>query len=370
MSQKPILAPQTDAERHDWLRLIRSRRVGAATFYRLLRKHGSAAAALDSLPAVARNAGVQDYAPCPPDRASAELDFGQQQGFHLLAFGDPAYPALLRELPDPPPLLWCTGDLRLLQRPSVSLVGARNASSLGVRLARRICHELGEAGLVVVSGLARGIDTAAHLAALETGTIAVQAGGLDVIYPRENTDLHQDIAQHGLRLSGQPLGLAPQARHFPQRNRIIAGLSSATVVIEGAARSGSLITARDTADLGRDVMAVPGNPLDARAAGCNMLIRDGATLVRSGQDIIEALQMPELPLFSTGKPAPPPIPPNAPEPQVTEKILNLLGPSALPEDILIRDTGLPAKSVSAHLLALELDGRILRHPGGMLALAG
>ncbi len=370
MSQKPILAPQTDAERLDWLRLIRSRRVGTTTFYRLLREHGTAAAALESLPAVARDAGVQDYSPCSPDRAGAELDRGQQQGFHLLAFGDPAYPALLRELPDPPPLLWCKGDLRLLQRPSVSLVGARNASSLGVRLARQISRELGAAGFVVVSGLARGIDAAAHLAALDTGTIAVQASGLDVIYPRENTDLHRDIAQHGLRLSEQPLGLAPQARHFPQRNRIIAGLSAAIVVIEGAARSGSLITARDTADLGRDVMAVPGNPLDARAAGCNMLIRDGAILVRSARDIIEALQMPELPLFGTAKPDAPPPDPDPPPPEITEKILNLLGPSAIPEDILIRDTGLPAKSVSAHLLALELDGRILRHPGGMLALAG
>lgn len=370
MSQAPILAPRNDSDRLDWLRLIRSRRVGATTFYRLLREHGSAAAAIDSLPCVARDAGVTDYAPCPSAVALAERDRGYKLGFHLLALPDPDYPPLLRELPDPPPLLWCVGDLGLLKRPSVSMVGARNASSLGVRLARQISHELGEAGFVVASGLARGIDAAAHLAALDTGTVAVQASGLDVVYPRENADLHQDIAKHGLRLSEQPLGLAPQARHFPQRNRIIAGLSAATVVIEGAARSGSLITARDTADLGRDVMAVPGNPLDARAAGCNMLIRDGAILVRSGQDIIEALQMPELPLLPTAKPPPRAQAPEPPTPQVAEQILNLLGPSAIPEDILIRDSGLPAKSVSAHLLALELEGRILRRPGGMLALAG
>ncbi|MBV1862944.1 MAG: DNA-processing protein DprA [Rhodobacteraceae bacterium] len=361
----PSAIPTTDIQRIDWMRLIRSRRVGPATFYRLLGECGSAQAALATLPQVARDAGVTDYETCAATYAAAELAQGQSKGYHLLCISDPEYPSLLKKIPDAPPILWVVGDLSLLSRPSVSLVGARNASSLGVRMTRLIAHELGEAGYVVTSGLARGIDAAAHEAALKTGTIAVQASGLDVIYPRENARLHDDIAQSGLRLSEQPIGLPPQARHFPQRNRIIAGLSTATVVIEGAARSGSLITARDTADLGRDVMAVPGNPLDARAAGCNMLIRDGAMLVRSGKDIIDALQMPELPPLKAPNPKPVVVPPE----HVAEKILTLLGPNAIPEDMLIRDTGLPAQSVSQHLLSLELEGKIERHPGGMLALA-
>jgi len=358
--------PTTDVQRIDWIRLIRSRRVGPATFYRLLGECGSAKAALETLPQVAQDAGVTDYKIHSINYAAAELAAGQSKGYHLLCISDPEYPDLLKQTPDAPPVLWAFGGLELLSRPSVSIVGARNASSLGTRMTRLIAHELGEAGYVITSGLARGIDAAAHAAALKTGTIAVQASGLDVIYPRENAQLHDEIGQTGLRLSEQPIGLTPQARHFPQRNRIIAGMSMATVVIEGAARSGSLITARDTADLGRDVMAVPGNPLDARAAGCNMLIRDGAVLVRSGKDIIDALQTLDLPLFAKSKPKPAVIVPD----RVKETILTLLGPTAIAEDILIRDTGLPAQSVSQHLLALELDGKIERHPGGMLALAG
>lgn len=358
--------PTSDSQRMDWLRLIRSRRVGPATFYRLLGECGSAKAALETLPRIAQNAGVRNYKIHSASYAAAELATGQRKGYHLLCISDPEYPDLLRQTADAPPTLWVLGDIDLLSRPSISIVGARNASSLGTRMTRLISHELGEAGYVVTSGLARGIDAAAHAAALKTGTIAVQASGLDVVYPRENAQLHDDIGQSGLRLSEQPISLAPQARHFPQRNRIIAGLSLATVIIEGAARSGSLITARDTADLGRDVMAVPGNPLDARAAGCNMLIRDGAILVRSGKDIIDALQTPELPLFKTTKPKPAVAIPE----RVAETILTLLSPTAIAEDILIRDTGLPAQSVSQHLLALELEGKIERHPGGMLALAG
>ncbi|MCP5088293.1 MAG: DNA-protecting protein DprA [Rhodobacteraceae bacterium] len=360
--------PKTEQEQIDCLRLIRSRRVGPATYHRLLNEYGTASEAILALPGVARTAGVKGYTAYPADWAVKEFSDGCSLGFRLICQGDAAYPALLAASDDAPPVLWALGDPDLLLRPSVSLVGARNASSLGVRMTRLIARELGEAGFMITSGLARGIDAEAHRAALETGTIAVQASGLDVIYPRENTRLHEQIAQTGLRLSEQSIGLVPQARHFPQRNRIIAGLSQATVVVEGAARSGSLITAREAADLGREVMAVPGNPLDGRAAGCNMLIRDGATLVRSGADIVEALLRhtaphAPVPVADEGSQAPPPD-------QIDQTILSLLSPTAIAEDMLIRDSGLPAKHVSQHLISLELEGKIERQPGGMLALAG
>ncbi len=361
------LLPKTDQDRIDHLRLIRSRRVGPATFHRLLTEYGTASAAIQALPEVARAAGVNSYSTCSADAAANEYAEGQKLGCRLICTDDADYPSLLQESGEAPPVFWALGNITLLSRPSVSLVGARNASSLGVRMTRLIARELGEAGFVVISGIARGIDAAAHQAALETGTIAVQASGIDVIYPRENSKLHADIAQSGLRISEQPPGLIPQARHFPQRNRIIAGLSLATVVVEGAARSGSLITARDAGDLGREVMAVPGNPLDGRAAGCNMLIRDGATLVRSGKDIVEALQRSQPVVSEDSGAEPPKLPP--PE-QISETILTLLGPTAIAEDMLIRDSGLPARDVSQHLISLELEGKIERYPGGMLALAG
>ncbi|MBC7155941.1 MAG: DNA-protecting protein DprA, partial [Rhodobacteraceae bacterium] len=278
-------------ERLAWLRLIRSRRVGPATFWRLLGEHGSADAALDALPAIARAAGMAEYSPCPEGVVRAELAAGRAAGARLICGADPEWPAALRELPDAPPVLWLRGDGALLARPMVALVGARNASSLGVRMARRLAWGLAEAGWCVVSGLARGIDAAAHGAALEArgATAAVMAGGVDVIYPPENAALAADIAARGLLLSEMPPGYAPQARHFPQRNRVISGLARAVVVVEAAARSGSLITARGALDQGREVLAVPGHPLDARAAGCNQLLREGATLVRSPDDVLEAL---------------------------------------------------------------------------------
>jgi len=271
------------------LRLIRSRRVGATTYFRLLEDHGTAEAALAALPGVAQAAGVEHYAPCPEETARAEIERARALGAVPLLHGAPGYPAALEDLPDAPPILWAYGRVELLARPMVALVGARNASSLGVRMARRLAEGLAEAGYVIVSGLARGIDRAAHIATLESGTIAVQAGGIDVPYPTENTGLSEEIGQKGLRLSEHPPGLQPQARHFPQRNRIISGLSRAVVVVEAAARSGSLITARTALDQGREVLAVPGHPFDARASGCNMLIRDGAVLVRGPDDVIEAL---------------------------------------------------------------------------------
>lgn len=363
---RPSLIPLPPSARLDWLRLIRSRRVGPVTFFRLLGEHGSAAGALEALPQIAAEAGVQDYEVFSHKAAYAEMSSGLSMGLNLLCYGDDEYPKALRDMPDPPPVLWALGNTALLNRPAIAMVGARNASSLGIRMTRFLATDLGAAGFVIVSGLARGIDAAAHSASLATGTIAVQAGGLDVVYPRENSALHDEIAQQGLRLSENPLGLTPQSRHFPQRNRIIAGLAQATLVVEGALRSGTMITAREAAELGREVMAVPGNPMDARAAGCNALIRDGACLIRSAQDVIEALQQPETSL--TLEPVQPALPLPAAE-QITHQILTLLGPSAVAEDCLIRDVGLPVSQITPYLTTLELEGKIQRHPGGFLALA-
>ncbi|MHA3977975.1 DNA-processing protein DprA [Halovulum sp. GXIMD14794] len=357
------------AERLAWVRLIRSSRVGATTFRRLLDEHGSAQAALEALPRVAREAGVDDYRPCPAGVAQAELDRGAALGATLLAPGFPGYPEALVRIDDRPPLLWALGDPALAARQSIALVGARNASALGVRMATHLAKGLAELGFAVVSGLARGIDTAAHHAALDTGTIAVVAGGIDVTYPRENEELQRKIAQHGLLLSEMPPGLSPQARHFPRRNRIISGLVPGLVVVEGAAKSGSLITARTALDQGREVMAVPGHPFDARASGCNMLIRDGATLVRSAEDIAAALDLPRPERrapAATAAPQPQPRPAPSGLPLGSE-ILNLLGPSPISEDALIRQIRRPAPEILAALGELDLAGAIDRHPGGLVS---
>ena len=368
-SPPPLTPPLTEEVKLDWLRLLRSRRVGVTTFYRLMSEHGDAGTALRALPEVARAAGVGDYAPCPPEAARREYEAGIRTGARLLAIGEPDYPAALAEIPDAPPLLWVMGDTALLARPMVALVGARNASSLGTRMARRLAGELSAAGQVVVSGLARGVDTAAHLGALEGGTIAVMAGGVDVVYPAENTVLAQEIADQGLRVSEMPLHMTAHARHFPARNRIVSGLARAVVVVEAAAKSGSLITARTALDQGREVFAVPGHPFDARASGCNMLIRDGAVLTRGADDVLEALARPapEAPVDI------PPPPPETRSPAETRAlhaaILDRLGPSPLAEDQLIRDLSRPAGEVTPALVALELDGAIERRPGGLVSAA-
>ncbi|MEL7177027.1 MAG: DNA-processing protein DprA [Pseudomonadota bacterium] len=366
----PPLPPTTEDMQVSWLRLLRSRRVGVTTFFRLLNEHGSAEAALEALPEVARAAGVQKYCVCPEGVVHAELKAGQKAGARLIRFGTADYPTALCDIPDPPPLLWAIGDLSLLHKPMVALVGARNASSLGTRMAKSLAKGLGEDGFTVVSGLARGVDTAAHHAALETGTIAVQAGGVDVLYPAENAELAQQIGKAGLRLSEQPMGLQPIARHFPKRNRIISGLSQAVVVVEAAAKSGSLITARNALDQGRDVLAVPGHPFDARASGCNMLIRDGATLVRGSADVIEAVQRPaapELPLDPPPEPSPQPRRSLQQTAALHSEILARIGPSPVAEDQLIRDLAAPAQSVAPVLVDLEMNGLIERQAGGLLA---
>ena len=362
-------------ERRDRLRLVRSRRVGAVTYHRLLAEHGSAAAALAALPAIAAAAGVEGYECCPPGVVLAEERQGLAAGARLLIHGEDDYPRALMDIPDAPPVLWAKGDLTLLNRPAIGMVGARNASSLGMRMARRLGQSLSEAGFTVVSGLARGIDTAAHEAALEGEgrTIAVMAGGVDVIYPAENDGLARAIDEKGCRISEHPPGLDPQARHFPLRNRIVAGLSQAVIVVEAAAKSGSLITARAALDYGREVMAVPGHPFDARASGCNMLIRDGAVLVRGVQDVLEALGAPgkaRLEPQMTLAPLPGPETPQRPLKDVAllhSMILSRLGPSPLAEDQLMRDLKVTPAQLAPELLNLELEGRIARQPGGLLS---
>lgn len=377
-STHPLLPPTSEDDRLDWLRLLRSRRVGVTTFYRLMAEHGNAAAALAALPDIARAAGLNDYEACPPAWVAREYAAGRRAKARLICYGDTDYPTDLADLADAPPMLWARGDLTLLRKPMLALVGARNASSLGTRMARALASELGDAGFVVVSGLARGVDTAAHLAALDMGTVAVFAGGVDVTYPAENTRLAEDIAARGVILSEQPIGMTPQARHFPMRNRIISGLSRGVIVVEAAAKSGSLITARNALDQGRDVLAVPGHPFDARAGGCNMLIRDGAQLVRNAADVIEAVgpalteaseaveMQPDLPLG----PTPPPQKRTLRETAALHsQILSRLAPSPVAEDQLIRDLKGESGTVAAQLTDLELDGKITRHPGGLISLS-
>ena len=381
-STHPPLPPTTEEDRFTWLRLLRSRRVGVTTFHRLMAEHGSAQNALAALPEVARAAGMEDYEICPAGVIEAEIKAAKAAGARLLCLGSDEYPSLLGEIADAPPLLWALGDISWLAKPAIALVGARNASSLGTRMARALAKELGQNGFTVVSGMARGVDAAAHEAALDTGTIAVMASGVDVIYPVENTKLAKDIAAKGLRLSEQPMGLQPMSRHFPSRNRIISGLARGVVVIEAAAKSGTLITARDALDQGREVLAVPGHPFDARASGCNMLIRDGATLVRSAQDVIAALSpisapepvQPALPNLAPPNLAPPPDTPLPPDRRTLretaalhQQILDRLGPSPLAEDQLIRDLKSSPQSVAPVLVDLELEGQIRRESGGLLS---
>ncbi|QRF65593.1 DNA-processing protein DprA [Ponticoccus alexandrii] len=371
----PPLPPTTEDDRVAWLRLLRSRRVGPTTFWKLMADHGTAQRSLEALPEVARAAGVDGYSLCPEGVVLAEMKAARMAGARMICRGDGAYPPPLAALPDAPPLLWAIGSPDVLSRPMVAVVGARNASSLGVRMARSLAGDLGAAGYVVVSGLARGIDAAAHGAALASGTVAVLAGGVDVVYPPENARLSDEIvAKGGLRLSEQPMRIQPVVRHFPVRNRIISGMTSGVVVVEAAAKSGSLITARNALDQGREVMAVPGHPLDGRAGGCNILIRDGAKLVRSAEDIIE--QLPPSPEPSGQGALPLEAPPEPPKDRRTlqqaaalhQQILDRLGPSPVSEDQLIRDLGSAAKAVSPALTDLELEGRVQRQPGGMLAL--
>lgn len=387
-SHHPLTPPHTEEDRAGWLRLLRSRRVGPSTFYRLLEEHGSARAALDALPEVASAAGVTTYNVCPESVVETEMRAARKIGARLVAIGEPEYPRLLAEIDDAPPLIWTRGDLSLFERPLIAIVGARNASSQGLRFARSLAEDLGAEGFGIVSGLARGIDGAVHRAALETGTIGVLAGGVDDVYPAANADIYTDMAERGIVMSEQPMGMKPFARHFPMRNRIVSGLARATIVVEAAARSGSLLTAGNALDQGREVMAVPGHPFDGRAAGCNILLRDGATLVRSARDVIDALAA-ASPVARTRDATPrgaaptPNDPDAATDPQnrstpkaavdlagvtaLHDRILARIGGADIPEDMLIRDVGGDADQVAGEILTLELTGRIARKSGGVLS---
>ena len=368
-STHPPLPPTTEDDRVDHLRLLRSRRVGPVTYRRLLVEHGSAAAALAALPHIAREAGVPDYTICPEGVVRGELKAGRAAKARLVFAGEDDFPVALTDIEDAPVMLWMVGTPSILRRPMVALVGARNASSLGTRMARKLAQDLGAAGFTVVSGLARGVDAAAHDGSLATGTVAVLAGGVDVTYPAENANLAQKIAKQGLRVSDQPIGMHPHPRHFAARNRIISGMSQATIVVEAATKSGSMITARTALDQGRDVLAVPGHPFDARAAGCNMLIRDGAVLVRGVNDIIDhlgdpAAKAPELPLDAPEQPR------SLRETALLHTdILDRLGPAPMAEDQLMRSLHAPATTIAPLLVDLELEGKVIRQAGGMLARA-
>lgn len=366
--------PLNPSERLDWLRLSRSENVGPVTFYHLLGRFGSAAAALEALPEVARRGGRQrPLALCPKATAERELTALDRAGARLVAWGEPDYPRALAAVDDAPPLVALRGRTELLQRPAIAVVGARNASASGRRFARDIALQLGQRGLLVVSGLARGIDAAAHEGSLPTGTLAVLAGGIDIVYPEENRALHEAVAERGVLLAETPVGTQPQARHFPRRNRIISGCALGVLVVEAALRSGSLITARFALDQGREVFAVPGSPLDPRCRGANDLIRRGATLAESADDVLAQIE-PHL-----GTPpglrqndsfiVPAPAAPADGELAAAHRhVVERLSPTPVPVDELVRQCQLSAAAVATVLLDLELAGRLERHPGNRVSL--
>lgn len=356
------------------LRLIRTDSIGPITYRQLIARFGNADAAIAALPDLARRGG-RALVVASVDVAEAELATLAAIGATPVFIGTAPYPVLLAGLESAPPVISARGDLGLLERPAVAIVGARNASAAGVRFARQMAADLAAQDMVVVSGLARGIDAAAHQGAMAGGTIAVVAGGVDVVYPPENAALMTEIAEKGLILAEQMPGVEPQARHFPRRNRIIAGLAAGTLVVEGAPKSGSLITARIAAEAGREVMAVPGSPLDPRAQGCNILIREGATLVQSAMDVIEAMSAfgegPQVGLrFSAAETASwydeAPIDAGDAERRTIEA---LLSPTPVAIDELVRLSGLASAMVATVLLDLELAGTLVRHAGGRVAAA-
>jgi DNA processing protein len=359
----------TDAQRIDWLRLIRSDHVGPRTFRSLLRHFGSAHAALERLPDLARRGGAaRPGRICSEEDARAELAASERLGVHLVAPDEDGYPPRLATLDDAPPLLGVRGVRDVLMRPVIAVVGSRNASAAGLKFAGSLSRDLGEAGFVIASGLARGIDQAAHRASLASGTVAVLAGGHDRIYPPEHEGLlAQIIEAGGAAISEMPLGHVPRARDFPRRNRLISGVSLGVVVVEAALRSGSLITARIAAEQGREVFAVPGSPLDPRAAGTNDLIKQGATLTTEASDVINAVEPIMGRPLALREPDDEPI---ASEPEANDRarIVGLLGPTPVLLDDLIRMAGTSPAIVRTVLLELELAGRLERHGGGMVSM--
>ena len=358
----------TDQERLSWHRLAQCENVGPVTFEKLLLRYGSADQALTAIPGLSQRGGMRRPLKLYGEGDAVE-DFAKAEnsGSRFIACCEPDYPELLRQSPAPPPLICIKGDISLLQRPSVAIVGARNASASGLRMARMLALSLSEAGMTIVSGLARGIDTAAHQASLPRGTAAVVAGGLDHFYPPENATLQEAIADEGVLISEMPHGTVPKAESFPRRNRIIAGLARATVIVEAAMRSGSLTTARFANEAGREVFAVPGSPLDPRCEGTNGLIKDGAHLLQRATDVLEVLQMQ---MFAPAMRIEEPIAGAMGEPSddLRHKVLNLLSHTPVSLDDVARDADTAPALVQALMIELELAGHILRQAGGMLVL--
>lgn len=369
----------TETERLARLRLIRTDRIGPITFRQLMMRFGTAVRALDAVPDLSARGGKgTPLSPPPATVAERELEALDRMGGEDLHLGTAEYPARLAELDDAPPVLLTLGRRTLLKRDIIGVVGARNASVSGIRMAERLASDLGDSGLVIASGLARGIDTASHRASFNTGTIACIAGGLDIAYPRENAELQAAIAEKGLLVSEMPPGTRPQARHFPRRNRIIAGLSLGVLVIEAAQRSGSLITARLAAEAGREVFAIPGSPMDPRSRGTNRLIRDGAVLTETADDILEELASLHGGIRRLAGHQPAGIAPmlehvanTAPVPAIDDAerktVFDLLSPGPCAVDDLVRLSGLASGAVLAALLELELAGSVQRHPGNRVS---
>ena len=362
----------SDVQRRDWLRLARTQNVGPVTFAQLIARFGTADAALEALPRLVQRGGGDKARIPTPDEARREIDALAKIGGRMLASCEPEYPRGLAAADPPPPIISVLGHSTLLQREMVAMVGARNASALGRRLAGTLAKDLSEAGLVVASGLARGIDAAAHEGALAGGTCAVVAGGVDNIYPPENTALYQRIRSEGCIVSEMPLGQSPQARHFPRRNRIISGLSRGVVIVEASEGSGSLITANYALEQGREIFAVPGSPLDPRAKGTNRLIREGATLIESAVDVLSGLR----PILGRDfaepdgrTPRGPVVASEAEADRVRALVEEALGPSPVEVDELVRLCKSPASAVLVVLLEMELAGRVARHSGNRVSWA-
>lgn len=367
----------TERQKIAWLRLIRSDNVGPVTFRDLINHFGSAETALAMLPELSRRGGSsRQIRVASQDEAERELEVATRFGARFIGIGEPDYPDALRQIDGAPPLLAVKGDTRVLSPPSIGIVGSRNASIHGVKFAAMIARDCGRAGYSIVSGLARGIDAAAHKASLQTGTIAALAGGLDKPYPPENFGLLDEICGGGgIAVSEMPFGWEPRARDFPRRNRLIAGIALGVVIVEAAKRSGSLITARLAGEFGRLVFAVPGSPLDMRCQGTNGLLKDGAIVTTEPADVLEALApLTRRDLFSLPQVEEPEsvgaqAGPAMPGDDDRARVIEALGPSPVETDELIRHTGLPASSVYLILLELDLAGRLQRHSGGLVSLA-
>lgn len=358
------MSPLPEPERFARLRLARADRVGPVSFIQRLARYGSAVRALEALPDLVRKGGGAPYLLPEVSRIEDEVAAGDRKGAALVVLGDAAYPARLAAVDPPPPVLWTRGDVRLLGGETVAIVGARIASAGGQRIARGLAQSLGQAGFVVVSGLARGIDAAAHAGSLETGTVAVLGGGVDDIYPPDNAEIYGQIVERGCVVSESPMGARAQARDFPRRNRIISGLSRGVIVVEAEIRSGSLITARLAAEQGRDVFAVPGSPLDPRSKGPNELLRQGAILCEGLDDVQRAFET----LRGLDDPAgdSPFIDyPEDVDDALIEQVAALLSPTATPRDELARALNRPVAHVAAALLELRLAGRATLLPGGL-----